>query len=134
MRLAPLLLLLLLLLLLYPHDGGSCELSGRRVGRDQLVLQSQRSGRRRLLELEASHGGSFWSNNSLFPVISFIILVGGGRAGRKATEQLVACWVTGGDLFSADNKTVCLLMMGAALQIMSLLLISPLAAFVLTAM
>lgn len=43
----------------------------------------------------------------------------------------VACYFSGGDLFAADNKAICLLMMGAALEMMSLLLVSPVAAFLL---
>ena len=43
----------------------------------------------------------------------------------------VACYFSGGDLFAADNKAICLLMMGAALEMMSLLLVAPVAAFFL---
>jgi hypothetical protein len=43
----------------------------------------------------------------------------------------VACYFSGGDLFAADNKAICLLMMGAALEMMALLLVSPIAAFLL---
>ena len=43
----------------------------------------------------------------------------------------IACYYSNGDLFAADNKAICLLMMGAAMEMMALLLVSPLAAFLL---
>jgi len=61
----------------------------------------------------------------LFPAISTLLMVIG------IVLIVTACYVTNGDLLSADNKAICFLMMGAATEIMSLLLISPLAAFLL---
>ena len=54
-----------------------------------------------------------------YPLISSFLMCGG------LILMAVACYCARGDLFAAHNKAICLLMVGAALEMMSLLLVSP---------
>ena len=65
------------------------------------------------------------AQEAVYPLISSV-LMGGGLLVIGG-----ACYGAGGNLFAADNKDICLLQVGAALEMMALLLVSPTAAFLL---
>lgn len=65
------------------------------------------------------------AQEAVYPLISSA-LMGGGLLVIGG-----ACYGAGGNLFAADNKDICLLQVGAALEMMALLLVSPTAAFLL---
>lgn len=106
---------------------GGSEFGGTDGTTQQPPQQAEYAAARASALARTSPNAEFASHTAygVYPLVSSFLM------GAGLILIGVACYFSGGDLFAADNKAICLLMMGAAFEMMALLLVSPIAAFLL---